>query len=75
MKSDNPPPRIRPAEAMVFAVCLLGLAALLFPALLSQHHRSPRRSHCLNNLKNIALALQNYHDVYKMLPAGVSTLR
>ena len=34
-------------------------------------HRTPRgslRIHCLHNLKNIAVALHNYHSVYRTLP-------
>jgi hypothetical protein len=31
---------------------------------------SARRTHCRNNLKQLGLALQKYHDVHKRLPLG-----
>lgn len=45
------------------------LVALLLPAIQAAREAA-RRTQCNNNLKNISLGLQNYHDTYKCFPAG-----
>ncbi len=54
-------------EAIVVAVVLLLLAALMLPATRSAPEAA-RRNSCLNNLKQIALALHNYHDKHGHFP-------
>lgn len=73
MVADNQETRpVRRRRAIVWIVCGAALAApfiLLFPAL--QHARDEaRRMSSGNNLKQIAISLHNYHDVYECLPAG-----
>src|SRR5579863_8356820 len=55
------------ASGVVFFV----LFRLILPAIEeAKHEHGPRRANCANNLKNIGIAMQNYHDAHKALPAG-----
>jgi hypothetical protein len=56
---------------LVQVVVCLGIVVLLIALLLPISRSAPeakRRNTCLNNLKRIALALHNYHDVYQTFP-------
>jgi len=55
---------------LLVVIGIIGLLiALLLPAV-RVSSGSSRRMSCGNNLKNLALACHNYHDVYKSFPAG-----
>ncbi len=70
MRRYRPPYKGFTLVELLVVIAIIGiLVALLLPAIQSAR-QAARRAQCSNNMRQIGLALHNYHDIHHQFPPG-----
>jgi prepilin-type N-terminal cleavage/methylation domain-containing protein/prepilin-type processing-associated H-X9-DG protein len=69
---NRPRPGFTLIELLVVIAIIAVLIALLLPAVQAAREAA-RRAQCINNMKQIGLAVQNYHSTWNQFPLGESS--
>jgi hypothetical protein len=59
-------------RSLLFSLVVICVLLALLVPLIRSARRSAQRMSCLNNLKQIVLALHNYHDAFKTFPWAIT---
>jgi Tfp pilus assembly protein PilE len=54
---------------LVVAIAVVGLLAMMQIPFISRARDNARRTACINNMRQLAIAVHNHHDTYKKLPS------
>lgn len=58
---------------LLVVISIVGVLTMLVTSAVQSARESARRAKCINNLKQIGIALQNYHSAMNVLPMGYAT--